>query len=376
VKVNTALLLTCLHCTLVAYAHLPCAHMPKSKKTKKGPKKASQRGGGQKSGPSQDITRHGNKGMTGPVRPKTARGGSAPHSAAAMAVCALTNPFCDGAIGARYLDATAHRSLPYTARFAFALATGSGGGGLIAIKVLADGVYTMAASGATDSPTTPATWTLSGGPPAGWDDSRITSWGVKASNNLSPNDSSGVVRVLSLNEPPLVSTAFNVTSYTYDTCETYPLSPGTTFHWIAKPANAPQTRRMLGPATNATTDTADAFMSGWQTVVIAAIGAKASSASVLYCEIVAHYEFTVGPASGFVPYQRPAPPPQPAITQAVDRLAQTSPQTQWNKTDSSVDEWFKASAKGALSMGMKAAGDWAMTDGLPAVMEGIGMLFA
>jgi len=57
-------------------------------------------------------------------------------------------------------------------------------------------------------------------------------------------------------------------------------------------------------------------------------------------------------------------------------LTQVSPQTQWNKTDASVDDWFKTAAKGALTMGAKAAGEWAMNDGLPMLMEGFGMLFA
>lgn len=290
-----------------------------------------------------------NKSMTRGVKAAPGPAKSKMHSHAVKAVCGMVNPFCDQAIGARYADAAATRSLPYTVRGATQLTNEACGAVSVFFKANPDGIYYIKTTGTTElNQTLPALWTKMAGPPTGWDDARITSWGVKGYNVGAVNTCSGIVKVMTLTEPPLVSTVVAIADYTFGTIETMPLSPGTTAMWIAKPMNPSQTRRFLPipSVTSSSGNTGDAEASGWQTLGVITQGGLAS-ATTMYFEVVAHYEFTLISESALVAYARPSPAPSPVLTRAADTLAASTPQTFFNKTTEAIDSFMASAAQSA-----------------------------
>lgn len=302
-------------------------------------------------------------------------GGSSKYHPAAKAVCAVTNPFCDEAVGARYADAAATRSLPYTLKASTSVATGSGGGGVTILKATPQGIYQLSQVGGstTDNPQLNALWVLLIGMPGEMDEARLTSWGVKGSTILPMTEQSGVIKVISLTDPPNVSSFFSIGAYTYGTIESYGATSGTTAHWIAKPSQQVQARRFLPPCTLPTTDTPDVEMSGWQTLAVAVSGAPGGK-TVLYLEVTAHYEFTLGASTTLVPFAQPPPPPAPKVVQAAQQVTTLSPQTHWNKTNESVDDWFKVATSAAIRGLSSAASSYLSGGGWGGISEGLGLL--
>lgn len=303
--------------------------------------------------------------------PRNNNKGHRAHGPAVKQVCSMVNPFCEEALGARYADAAASRSLPYTLRGSATVITGAGGGGATFVKVTAAGIYVNQTTGATDAAqTTAAAWTALANFPAGWNESRITSWGVRATVIAPVNTSSGVMKVVSMADPPTVSTIYNTTTFEYPKIEIGPCAPGATATWISKTMNPRQARAFLPAPATSTGNTLDAEQSGWQTFGIFVNGAAASSNPV-YLEVVAHGEFTLNATSALYPYAHPAPTPAPALVQAADHIVSTSPQTHFNKTSEAIDGWFAQAATVALS----TAGKWVAENGISGIAEMVGGLF-
>lgn len=293
-----------------------------------------------------------------PNNPKSKRGGGGMrHHPLAKQVCAVTNPFCDEAIGARYADAAATRSLPYTVRGSIGVDTGTAGDGVTYIRAQADGIYYANCSGTTTSnQTLGSSWLKLAGPPSQMDEARLTCWGIKCSVVSPVATSCGVMRILTMSEAPAVTSVNSINDYTQSVVETMSCTPGTNAHWIAKPTNPVQARMfkptpttVVGPPEYAPAkNVMQSEQSGWQTVGVACIDATVSTTPV-WIDVVAHYEFTLGNGSSLMPYAHPTPTPNPATARAADAVFAKAPQTHWNKTTENVDSWFAQATSAVLA---------------------------
>lgn len=234
-------------------------------------------------------------------------------------VCSISDPFCNAAIGSKWYDDAANKTMPYAARALGVVQTNASGDG--SVMVLPGFTYTAAIGAATGSissfnlATSVIPFTFS---PTGY---RIVSWGVVLKNITAPLYSSGIVRIRGLSNvngsglTSVNSALFN--DFHYD----IPLQDCKEVAIVGRRFN--ESHHFFRPPseTNPTGNVVDWQGPGWCPLVIQVGGAPASQ-SVIQLEYFFNYELTWDDGDSMSLMTTPAPPSNPMISTASSKVTQ------------------------------------------------------
>lgn len=291
-------------------------------------------------------TRNVDKTMKFPKAKRVPNARKLKHHPLAHAVCAVTNPFCTAAAGARWPDATVQRTLPVTQRALITNLTGADGTSAIAFRAQPEGIYYARCTGVDYAQTMPADWIPLCSIPI-QDESRITSWGIRGAVTSPVSTSSGIICLASVGEPPSVLGTVNVSTILSNYVEIMPSTPGTTFQWAAKPINPVRTHQFRAALALPLGNIADADETGWQTLIVTTSGAPINSSTLTF-DVIVNAETSVSNNNTLYRYTQPPEKPSPSVVKAAESLVSKTPQTQWNKTSAVVDDYFAQAATTVL----------------------------
>lgn len=224
-------------------------------------------------------------------------------------VCALSDPFCPEARGAKIPDSDSSKSFAVQLRDVAGLVPDANGR---AAMYIGPGLNSKIRSHATMNATQVSTWTGASSiadytalSTAG-EAYRIVSWGVRIYSQLAPTDQSGQFRVITTPEEPITPFLYN-TSF-FEEIKVYPTTEDSV-HWTSKP---------IGTAHKEYIPMADA--ASWDWVVIIADGLPVTTASAFTVEIVFNLEVQPNFGSITGALSTPASPHKPHVLSAAGEV--------------------------------------------------------
>lgn len=297
-------------------------------------------------------------------RPRGARG-SKPRpgayggfSNAHRAVCAITDPFCPAARGARYPDGNASRTLGAQAISFVQVSTNDVGTAVFAFTPGAPYTHCWAAAAAgAVSGTFPNVYQEAGTGVASWFTSiatqfRVVSAGVEVMSLSNPMNAKGVVIAQESPDQAILGTAYDVTATGLAEaadCIVMPFANFKSFTWTARPGG-PQSRQFQAFTPNTGDSSYD-----WTRLKLLISGAQASTA-VLQLRIVVNYELVLLSGQAATNLARPAPPMNPSII-AATQIVQSAAGGLRSGAAAAVESRVKAAATDAFRrLGYWAAG--------------------
>lgn len=295
--------------------------MAKKSKNSKNKKKNNNKSKGPK-GQSQPRTlvlalAKPNSGSTKTMKNETSR-------SALRSVCALVDPFCDHAIGAKYPDQSSAKTLPYRMHYTVTIGTGPGGnaGWLFTPSWLfgaAEGVPT----GTVMAYTTINNNNISGLFPNGF---RIVSAGLRLRNLAAPLNASGYVSIRGYAAQLGVSLAsVDAANYNSDFYQDIPLQSINLNGYtdvIFNRIDEIDSRQFNNPATMQATNTISSWISsGFGAVQIAIVGGPVNNPSCLSVEYVQHMELIFNDSDAMSVATTPPAKPNSQLTQVANYVS-------------------------------------------------------
>lgn len=242
------------------------------------------------------------------------------NTALVKRVCSISNPFCDAAIGSKWHDDAANKTMPYAAR---ALSTiqsnASGVGATLMLPSFTYGVAIPASVVGSTSDYTlqaaviPFTFT-----PSAY---RIVSWGFTLKNLTAPLYSSGMVRIRGLSNingsslTSVNSALFN--DFHYD----IPLQDCHEVAIIGRRLNETHHFFRAPSDTTPTQNVADWVAPGWCPILVHVTGVPVSQ-DILQVEYFINYELTWDDGSSMALMTTPSPPSNPLVSTASSKVTQ------------------------------------------------------
>lgn len=238
-------------------------------------------------------------------------------------ICALTDPFCDHAYGAKTPDTLSTRTLAYRLTGRATLATGAGGAGAI---LVVPGYNTFYAVG--DATTTPGVAVYGAAAPVGTSllpaGYRIVSFGVRIRNLLAPINSSGIIRVRGYTQNTGTSlTATSTSNYNCDFHDDLSMSNFTHMDIVGKRLDLTSNLIVAPATTHPTGNVVNWVAPGWGAFQIVLEGGPASASS-LDLEFVINYELTFEDSDSLNLITTPPPAQNTALTQAADTVSKSA----------------------------------------------------
>lgn len=263
--------------------------MPKAKKQ---PKKRQGRGGGQ----------------------KVVMGAS--KAAVAHAICAITDPFCEGANSGKWPDNSRTKTLVYN-QIAVPIQIGANAGGfgsnlfvpgyttITAVQSSIDsgGVTYLDALNVLSAPSDVGRW-------------RITSWGLRIQCTLSRMTATGTCHIR-LYSPDSFSTLVTIPCFSTlaDSSMDIPLQRLIDNDEYIIPMPLGSDARLFNPASASPTLFSTGQNCGWQVVNVAVSGAPASVSAAVTVYMYYHVEYAANDGSSTYTFATPPPPSSPALQQ-------------------------------------------------------------
>lgn len=235
-------------------------------------------------------------------------------------VCSISDPFCEAAVGSKWHDDAANKTMPYAARSLGVVQSNPAGEGAVlvvpgfkyqlAIGAAAGGVGTF--TGTTSA--IPFTFT-----PSGY---RLVSWGLTLKRVTAPLTSSGIVRIRGLSNingsalGTINSNLFN--DFHFDIplqdCDDVAIIGrrlNETHHFFRSPAE-----------TNASNAITDWVAPGWAPLLVYVAGVPASS-DILQVEYFFNYELIWDDGDSMSLMTTPSPPSNPMLATASSKVTQS-----------------------------------------------------
>lgn len=236
-------------------------------------------------------------------------------------VCALTDPFCSHANGAKYPDDSNTYTMAGTARWRVPMVTDADGSASLAfLPILSAGAFDLSAYIGVITGNTAVFTTPTGGfatAPAGIDTVRIVSAGFKAVRTAAPLTSSGTVfvRQYGANRGASFGT-IQVDDYQTPFVHDSALQDSKSITCISLHTNArPANFYERPPVANFGTQPLQGFSPSY----ISVLGGPAS-VEVMSVEFVIHYEFTLTDSNTLGFFLEPPPPSNPLVTAAAAKV--------------------------------------------------------
>lgn len=239
--------------------------------------------------------------------------------AVAQAICAITDPFCDGAVSGKWPDNSMTRSICHNingeAMYLNALSNGSGA----MLLVPSNGVaYSIATSivGATLTATFPDAVTLVGTSTPGMARWRITSWGLKVSCPLSRMTATGMlhVRMFSPDTYLNLTTTELLTTYA-DAKLDIPLQRVIDQDEYIIPMPLGSEARLFRSPDDQVALLSTGRNPGWQVCTVGFSGAPANQAGVIVIQAYVHLEYTPPDSNSNYMFATAPPPSSPYLQQ-------------------------------------------------------------
>lgn len=235
-------------------------------------------------------------------------------------VCALTDPFCPGAVGSKWPNITAAKTLAWPGRGRTSIATDATGTGAIAICPLMEA---QIAVGVVTGNSGVFTTTLSAAIPPfpnGIQGFRVVSWGFKIRNVTSPMLSSGIVRIRLFSDLAYpAAAAIDLASYNCVASYDIPLQDCREVCIIPSRVNESSTFFQQTTATNGLL--AGQLPSGWTFATVAVFGAPVSAAP-LDVELFMNNELQFADNSSMQMLATPSPPTNTMLQQAASYVSE------------------------------------------------------
>jgi len=233
----------------------------------------------------------------------------------AMQTCAVTNPFCPEAIGARWPDNSMTKSVGWSITGApLTLSSDANGNSACLFRGSQYQYVTGTTVGSTI--TYPGTCLAIVNPPTAVVRARLTSWGLKINCNLSKMTCTGVVRIRLFS--PIDGTGLNSVdgnSVAADNALDIPLSRLIDKDFYIIPMPLGEIARLF--STDMLNSNLDGtFQNSWQVVQLFVAGAPVSTAGVLAVQFYYNYEFCFTDGSSTTAFAQPPPPNLPVVREA------------------------------------------------------------
>lgn len=236
-------------------------------------------------------------------------------------VCALTDPFCEHAYGAKYPDDSSVRSLTQTVHQLYNVVSNPSG--------LAATFFTPSYGAAIGHPTcTPGIVpeyvvnSSVSNPYAltGVKEYRITSWGVRLKAIGAPLYRSGVVHIRFYRESSWLATDIQGTKYNGEQSLDIPVADCLDVQLIGQHSAAPPANFYLKDNVGTLTQWDSP---GYNCIGVYIDGVRADE-TILQVEVIAHYELLFGEGTSLGPLGTPPPPANPLVTQAASLVSSTA----------------------------------------------------
>jgi len=242
-----------------------------------------------------------------PVKPKVSQ-------QAVQAVCALTDPFCEHAVGVKTPDTGLHRTVTEQIRYQVAVQADANGNGAIAFKAHAANPYalatTQAAGGNVTAFAAPAALPFTSLFSTYGEEVRVVNAGVRVLNTASATNSSGYL-IVGKKQTVSSGDAIAFTLTAMDTARTFSLHHG---------MQAVGIHRKLSVSAD-TFDTAGQAATHWDNIVFIWVGAPVGATLVF--EHVMNVEFslsTTGTGHNAGSFATPSRPINNALTSVVSKV--------------------------------------------------------
>jgi len=194
-------------------------------------------------------------------------------------VCALSDPFCDSARGAKIPDDDTTKSFAVQVKDIQGLNSDANGRGAISVRPFTSSTWlTSNVMTATQVTSWNAAFGIADATAINTaaDSFRIVSWGIRVYSQLAPTNQSGQFRVITTPETPGAPFLYN-TSF-FEETKVYPVTEQSV-HWISKPIGVGW-KEYIALANEAS----------WERVTIVADGLPVSTSSALVVELVFNLE--------------------------------------------------------------------------------------
>lgn len=241
-------------------------------------------------------------------------------------ICSLNDPFCDHAIGAKYFDSTASRSLAHKVQQYYYITTNASGSAANLILPNYINLWPQVPSTITGtncdyaSPATP-------NQPIGGEigQYRIVSFGLRLKCIAAPLYASGIVNIRYLSSQSGASYAsVDGTTNRFDTQLNIPLQDCKDVVLLGRRCNATSTFYTAPTTTLASGAFPQTWVgNGWDTIHIFVSGAPVSS-NVLAVEFMVHYESVPDDSNAIGALMTPAKVANPLITEASQAISSTA----------------------------------------------------
>lgn len=228
-------------------------------------------------------------------------------------VCAITDPFCAGAIGSKWPNLTGSKTLAFPARGRWNISTDANGNGSILIVPQYSAQVVGAASIGGDAAVFSALLTPVFPVITGVTQYRVVSWGFKLRNTAAPMLSSGIVRVRLFSDSGYASSATSLCS-SYKCIDALDVSLQDTKEVCVMPPRTGTQSTFFVPIEPITVSSA-LPATGWSYAQVSIIGGPATSAPV-DIELFYNYELSFNDDSTLSMIQTPSPPENTTLTQA------------------------------------------------------------
>lgn len=260
-------------------------------------------------------------------------------------ICSITDPFCNAAVGSKYPDAAALKTLPWDVEYFIDLNANASGQAALFLGPDPAWAYTFAqtySSGTIVATTQPgyalpawSNWSSVTG--VLW---RCVSFGVEIQSQSSAMNNSGSMGILAIpaaaGQYTLVGTDFSASTYATNVRESCSSNQK-----LAGISNSDAVISKTFKANN--TPTANVFYSGGNDILVAYIAGAEPSKGSIRCRLVYHYELTFSSGSVFNQIATPA------------ALENTTAQTGSNFVKRAVDQVVVGGAKEVERRVMNAA---------------------
>jgi len=272
-----------------------------------------------------------------------------PLSKAALEhICSITDPFCAGAVGSKYMDFGSVKSLAYPVHGRFSLTTNATGQASVLLfpsYTYFPWIYatTMAASVATFTGAMTA-----GGNLANVDTVRVVSMGVKIRSIVAPLSASGIVRIRGFAPKNTGNfSSIGITTFNCDYYEDVPINFCKEVDVILRRTD-PTAKNWRTLAEMSSTANGDGqILPGFGALMISVDGGPVSLAS-LDIEYFVNWEVVIDDSNALAQVQTSSPSFNPTVSTAIDIVSSTARNIFTNGANQ-VAGYIEKEAKSALS---------------------------